>query len=317
MITLFLNFYSFLAFILRKMLEVKKVWMDGKMVNFKSANIHILSHALHYGSAVFEGIRFYETEKGPAVFRLKEHTDRLFYSAKVLYMKIPFSKTKINKSIAELIKVNKLKEGYIRPIVYYGYGKMGLKPIGAPVNMAIAAWPWGSYLGEGGVKVKVSKVKRIHPETTDPKAKISGIYVNSILASMEAHKQGYDEALLLDHKGCVSEGPGENFFYIKNGKIYTTELGTILPGITRNSVMTFASDLKLEVKEKRISLKDIQTADEAFFTGTAAEVTPIIKINSKKVGKGKIGPITKQIKNYYSDIIHGKVKKYEKWLYLV
>ena len=213
--------------------EVDKIWMDGKLVPWKDAKVHVLTHTLHYGLGVFEGIRFYETPKGPAVFRLKEHVDRLFDGAEKSFMKVPFSKEEISKAILETIKVNGTKAGYIRPIFFYGYGKMGLDPHGAPVNCSIAIWPWGSYLGDEAVKVKTSSFMRIHPKTTHAECKICGHYVNSIFASCEAKAEGYQEALLLDYEGNIAEGPGENFFIVKDGKILTPKLGNILQGITR------------------------------------------------------------------------------------
>jgi len=262
---------------------------------------------------VFEGIRFYETDKGPAVFRLKDHTDRLFKSAEAFEMDIPFTKEEVNKAILETIKVNKLKEGYIRPLIIFGYGKMGVNPEGAPVNCSIAVWPWGKYLGSD-VKVKIPKIIRIHPQTTDPNAKICGNYANSILASLEIKKQGYDEALLLDYRGLCAEGPGENVFCTKNEKIYTPKLGTILPGITRKSIIQIAKDEGYEVIEKDITVDEIKNAQEAFFSGTAAEVTSIRQIDDTVIGDGKIGPITTKLRDIFMDIVHGKNEKYKDWL---
>jgi len=305
----------------------KYIWMDGKLVLWKNAKVHVLTHSLHYGSGVFEGIRCYNTIKGSAVFRLKEHVDRLFRSAKVVNMKVPFSKKQISNAILKLLKKNKIKACYIRPIIFYGYGMMGLDIRKAPVNVAIIVWPWGKYLGES-VKVKVSSFIRIHPYSTDASAKITGHYINSILAGLEARKQGYHEALLLDYKGDVAEGPGENFFFIKNnlfkkkvdqkGKIkatiYTPKLGNILPGITRDAVKKIAKELKLKVVEKDLHVNEIKKADEAFFTGTAAEITPISKIDKTKL---KIGPITKQIQEKFYKIVNAQDKKYIKWLSFV
>ena len=263
---------------------------------------------------MFEGIRCYATDKGPAVFRLKEHIDRLFYSAKILEMKFPYSKEEFIKAIKETIKVNKLKEGYIRPLIIFGYGKMGVNPVGCPVNCSIAVWPWGKYLSADAVKVKIPKIIRIHPGTTDPNAKICGNYANSILASLEINKGGYDEALLLDYRGIISEGPGENVFCAKEGKIYTPKLGTILPGITRKSIIQIAKDEGYEVIEKDITVDEIKSADEAFFTGTAAEVTAIGSVDDQNIGNGEAGPITSKLKDMFMDIVKGKNEKYISWL---
>jgi len=296
------------------MQETELIWMDGKLVKWKEAKIHVLTHTFHYGGGVFEGIRFYETDKGPAVFRLKDHTDRLFRSAKAFEMKIPFTKEEINKATLETIKKNKVNAGYIRPIVYFGYGKMGLNPKGAPVNVSIAVWPWGAYLGEEAVKVKIPKIIRIHPKTTDPDAKICGNYANSILASLEIKREGYDEALLLDYKGNIAEGPGENIFIVKDGKISTPPLGNILPGITRKSIIQVAKDEGIEVEEKVITVDEVKAADELFFTGTAAEVTSIKQVDETTIGNGKVGPITEKLKAIFLDIVHGKNEKYKSWL---
>jgi len=291
-----------------------KIWMDGKFVAWEKAQIHVLTHTLHYGGGVFEGIRFYETSKGPAIFRLKEHIDRLFYSASKLDMKVPYTKKDLSEAIIQLVKLNKIKGGYIRPLIYFGYGKMGLDPRNCVVNVAIALWPWGAYLGDKPVKVKISRFMRIHPATTYADAKICGHYVNSIIASLEVHKKGYDEALLMDYKGYLAEGPGENVFIVKKGTLLTPKLGRVLAGITRKSIMQIAKDLKIPVKEKNISKKELLQADEAFYTGTAAEVSPISKINNKKIGKPTVGPITKELKEIFTQAIHGKIPKYTKWL---
>ena len=296
------------------MKSTKYIWMDGKFKKWKDAKIHVLAHTLHYGAGSFEGIRFYNTPDGPAIFRLKEHTKRFFYSAKAIDMKIPYSQKEINETIIKLVKKNKVKGGYIRPLAFYGYGKMGLNPAGAPVNVSIACWPWGTYLGEDAVKIKTSQYIRIHPQSTVADAKICGHYVNSILASIEVHKQGYHEALFLDYKGNVAEGPGENIFMVKKGVIYTPPLGTILAGITRDSAMTIAKDLGFKVVEKILKLKDLYAADECFFTGTAAEVTPIISIDKKKIGNGKIGLITTELQKTFLGVVKGRNEKYRKWL---
>lgn len=298
------------------MVETKFIWLNGKFVRWKEAKVHLLSNALHYGSGVFEGIRFYETTKGPAVFRLKEHLERLFYSAEVIKIKIPFSKKDLLKAILDLIKINQLKEGYIRPIVFYGYGKMSLNPLGAEINVGIAAWPWSKYLKETA-KVKISKFIRLHPRSVISDAKVSGYYVNSILATLDAQLSGYDEAILLDYRGYIAEGAGENIFIVKDKVLLTPKLGSILPGITRKTVIEIAKDLKIKTKEKDISVKELLNADEAFFTGTAAEITPVVQINNKLINKGKEGEITKRIREFFNEIKLGKVKKYLKWLTFV
>ncbi len=296
--------------------ETEFIWMHGKFVKWTDAKIHILTHSLHYGLGVFEGIRFYETEKCPAIFRLKEHIDRLFYGCESAGIKIPFSKDEIIKATIELIKINKILSGYIRPIVYYGYGKMGLNPSGAPVSIAIACWPWQKYLSEAPIKVKTSKFIRLHPYSTKTDLKITGHYANSIFASLDIHSQGYDEALLLDFKGNIAEGPGENIFIVKNNILYTPKLGNILKGITRDSIMKIAKDNKIKVIEKNLKLKDAYSADEALFCGTAAEITPIASIDDKPI-KNSFGPITQKLKSIFMDIVKGKNNKYEDWLSFV
>jgi len=298
--------------------ELKKIWLDGKLVDWRNANTHILTHSLHYGGGVFEGIRAYETKSGPAVFRLKDHIRRLFYSASCLEIEIPFSEEEIENAVLETIKVNDLKGCYIRPIVFLGYGKMGLYPKGAPVNVAIAAWPWDAYLGgKETVDAKISKFIRIHPNSTVADAKICGHYVNSIFASLEAKKAGFDEAIFLDFEGNIAEGPGENIFIVKDGNIFTPSMGSILPGITRNSVLKIASDLGLPVEEKKITPEEVKAADEVFFTGTAVEICPIGRIDDKIINGGKTGEITGTIKNVFMKIIHGEEERYSNWLTLV
>jgi branched-chain amino acid aminotransferase len=294
--------------------ETKYIWMDGELVPWGDAKVHVLTHTLHYGAGVFEGIRFYETDRGPAVFRLQEHIDRLYYSADVLGMKIPFSKEEFMTAVKHTIKENKIDAGYIRPICFFGYGKVGLDPGGASVNCAIAVWPWGKYLGEGSARVKTSRYIRIHPESTRADAKICGHYVNSIFACVEAKSAGYDEALLLDYKGNIAEGPGENLFIVKNGKILTPPLGTILKGITRASVIQIVQDQGIELKEEALALEDVYNADEAFFTGTAAEVTAIESVDDKKFAEGSPGPITTRIRDIFMGVVHGKNAKYTDWL---
>jgi branched-chain amino acid aminotransferase len=286
-----------------------KVWLDGKIIEENEAKVPLLTHSLHYGSAVFEGIRFYNTDRGPAVFRLEDHIDRLFFSASVMNLKITFTRDQLIKAVLEVIKVNNFTDGYIRPIGYFG-NKMGLDPKGAPAHVAIAAWPWGKYLGDE-VKVKISKVMRIHPKSLNACAKVSGHYANSILATQEVRKAGYDEALLLDYKGNIAEGPGENIFFIKGKKIYTPQKGNILLGITRNSIITIAKDFGLQIIEKDIKPKEISSFDGAFFTGTAAEVSIISSIDKRKFKKSEIAEM---IRSKYQEIIHGKNGKYKKWL---
>ncbi len=290
------------------------IWMDGKLVPWEDAKIHVISHTLHYGAGVFEGIRCYETDKGPAIFRLKEHIDRLYYSASKIKMQVPFSKEEFTKAIIETTKANKMKSGYIRPLIFYGYGKMGVNPEGAPVNCTIAVWPWGKYLGEGSIKVKTSKYTRIHPKSTHTDAKICGHYANSILASIEVKDAGYDEALLLNAEGFVEEGPGENFYIVKDKKIITPPLGNILPGITRNAIIQIVKDEGIELKERNLRLEEVYAADEAFFSGTAAEVTSIASIDDKKIGAEAPGPITAKLRELFMDIVHGKNEKYKNWL---
>lgn len=299
------------------MQEVEKIWFNGKFINWKEAKIHLLTHTLHYGGGIFEGIRAYKTDKGPAVFRLDDHLKRFFYSAESLEMKICFSPNEIKNSILRLIKINKIEECYIRPIAFYGYGKMGLNPKGLPVEVAVAIWPWKSYLGEKPVKVKTSTFIRIHPKSSVADAKICGHYVNSILASLEAHRLGFEEALFLDFEGFVAEGPGENIFMVKQGKLFTPTPGSILPGITRDTVIKIAKDLGVETQEKKISLAELKRAEEAFFVGTAAEVCPIAQIDETEINKGRIGPITQKIKNIYKRTVSGKEERYLNWLCFV
>src|SRR3989338_3885095 len=257
----------------------KKIWLNGKLVSWKNANVHVLTHALHYGSAVFEGIRFYSTPKGPAIFRLDDHINRLFSSASVLDMKVPFTKKQIRKAVIDTVRVNKLTEGYIRPLIFYGAKALGLDPRNIPVEVTIIAIPFPRLFAKKTIKVKTSSFIRLHPHSTIASAKISGHYVNSILASLEAKKAGYDEALMLDFKGNIAEGSGENFFLVKDKVLKTASLEDILPGITRASLIKVAIKLGYEVDEAELDEHDIATCDEAFFSGTAAEITPISKID--------------------------------------
>lgn len=295
----------------------KKIWFNGKLVNWHRAQIHVLTHALHYGSGIFEGLRFYETTQGPAIFRLPEHVRRLFYSMQVLGLKIPFTQRDILAAIKETVRINKVKSGYIRPIVFFDYGKMGLNPTGSKVQAVIACWPWGSYLGGEPIKVKVSKFIRLDPRSVISDAKVGGYYVNSILASLDIKKAKYDEALLLDARGYVAEGPGENIFFVKKGILYTPKTGSILPGITRDTIIKIAQDQKIKVREGDYKVKDFYAAEEVFFTGTAAEVQPIRLLDKQKIGNGKIGPVTEKLQEIYLKIVKGEVKKYQNWLTFV
>ena len=298
--------------------ESKKIWMDGRFVNWADANVHILTHTIHYGLGVFEGIRCYKTQKGSAIFRLKDHVERLFHSCHILQIKIPFAPEKISNAIIESVKINGLKECYIRPIVYLGYGAMGIFPKDNPIRVAIAVWPWGAYLGEDGLKngirVKISSFSRHHVNATMTKSKTCGDYVNSILAKREAVSCGYDEALLLDTDGYVSEGSGQNIFIVRKGILKTSPLSSILEGITRNSVIEMAEADNVKVKETRFTRDELYVADEAFFTGTAAEVTPIREVDGRIIGSGKPGPITKKLQTLFFKIVKGNVNKYKHWL---
>lgn len=298
--------------------KTKKIWMNGKLVAWDDAKVHVLTHTLHYGLGVFEGIRCYNTPKGPAVFRLNEHVHRLFQSAHIFLMDIPFTEAQIKKAIIDTVKANKLKECYIRPIAYIGYGAMGLYPKENPVDVSIAAWPWGAYLGEDGlekgIKVKTSSFIRNHVNSNMSRGKVCGYYVNSQIAKKEAISCGYDEALLLDTEGYISEGSGENVFIVRNGVLKTTPLTSILEGITRDSIIEIASSSGIETVEERFTRDEVYISDEAFFTGTAAEVTPIRELDGRKIGEGKAGKITKKLQAAFFDIVHGKNRKYSSWL---
>jgi branched-chain amino acid aminotransferase len=290
------------------------IWYNGELVPWSEAKVHVLCHTLHYGGGAFEGIRFYETEQGPAIFRLVAHVRRLIFSANTLKMALNYTEEQICEAILETVRVNKLTSGYIRPLIFYGYGKMGLNPTGSPTDFIIACWPWGAYLSHDRIHIKTSRYIRIHPDSTEVNAKLCGHYVNSMLASLEIQGTQYSEALLLDSSGFISEGPGENFFIIKDGVIYTPKLGTILPGITRETIIMLAKQFGYDVIETNITLAEAYRADEAFFTGTAVEVTPINSIDDNIIGQNEVGPITAKIRTAYQDIVHGKNSSYLSYL---
>lgn len=298
--------------------KTKKIWMDGKLVDWDDATVHVLTHTLHYGLGVFEGIRCYETKSGSAIFRLDEHVDRLFDSAQIFLIEIPFSREEIRDAIINTVKANKMRECYIRPLVYIGYGAMGLYPKENPISVSIAVWPWGAYLGEkgleNGIKVKTSSFIRNHVNSNMSRGKVCGYYVNSQLAKREAISCGYDEAILLDTEGYVAEGSGENIFIVRRGILKTTPLTSILEGITRDSIMSIAVDKGVRVVEERFSRDELYIAEEAFFTGTAAEVTPIREVDGRVVGSGGRGKITEKLQSAFFDIVKGKNKKYGSWL---
>ena len=294
------------------------IWQDGKLIPWREATTHVLTHSLHYGMSVFEGVRAYKTDAGTAIFRLEEHTDRLFNSAHIFQMAMPYDKATVNEAHKEVLRANKLESGYLRPIAFYGSEKMGVSPKGAKVHIAIAAWPWGAYLGEEGmergIRVKVSSYTRHHVNISMVRAKASGHYINSILANNEVTNEGYDEAMLLDPEGYVAEGAGENLFIVKKGKLYTPDLTSCLEGITRATVLQIAAELGLSVQEKRITRDEVYCCDEAFFTGTAAEVTPIRELDGRQIGIGRRGPITAQIQAKYFDVVYGRSEAHRGWL---
>src|SRR6266478_1066348 len=294
------------------------IWYDGKLVPWRDATTHVLTHSLHYGLTVFEGVRAYKTGEGAAIFRLTEHTQRLFNSARIYLMQIPYEKEQLMAAQREVVRANRLDSCYLRPIAFYGSEKMGVSPKGAKVHVAIAAWPWGAYLGaealEKGIRVKTSSFARHHINVTMARAKMSGTYPNSVLATLEATQHGYDEGLLLDVEGYVAEGAGENVFLVKDGKIWEPELTSALTGITRSSVIELAEGLGYKVGAKRLTRDDIYIADECFFTGTAAEVTPIRELDGRSIGAGKAGPVTQAIQKAFFDVVSGKDKKHRHWL---
>jgi branched-chain amino acid aminotransferase len=294
------------------------IWQDGQLVPWREATTHVLTHSLHYGLAVFEGVRAYKTVNGTAIFKLKEHTDRLFNSAHIYRMPMPWDKQTLMEAQKEVVRANKLESAYIRPIAFYGSEKMGVSPKGAKTHVAIAAWPWGAYLGEEGmekgIRVKTSSFARHHVNVTMARAKFAATYANSILANMEATEHGYDEALLLDVDGFVAEGAGENLFIVKDGVIYEPEIASALIGITRATIIALAEELGYKVVSKRLTRDDVYIADEAFFTGTAAEVTPIRELDGRTVGEGHRGPITTKIQSLFFDVVNGKVPTRANWL---
>ena len=297
-----------------------KIWMDGQMVEWRDAKIHVLTHTLHYGCGAFEGVRAYKGDDGStAIFRLEEHTTRLFNSAKILRMVIPFTKEEVMQAQIDVIRANKLESGYLRPLTWVGDRKLGVSTKGNDIHLMVAAWPWGAYLGEEGMKrgirVKISSYTRHHVNITMTQAKAVSNYTNSILANREATDDGYDEAVLLDASGFVSEGAGENIFVIKDGAVYTPDLSAgALNGITRNTVLHICKDLGLELIQKRITRDEVYISDEVFFTGTAAEVTPIREIDRIEIGSGSRGPITEKIQSAFFDIVNGRNPKYAHWL---
>ena len=295
-----------------------QIWYDGKLVPWRNATTHVLTHSLHYGLAVFEGVRAYKTPQGTAIFRLREHTQRLLNSAHIYMMKIPYDLDTLMEAQKEVVRANQLESCYIRPIAFYGSEKMGVSPKGNSVHVAIAAWPWGAYLGaeaiEKGIRVKTSSFARHHVNVSMTRAKYSGTYANSILANLEATEHGYDEGLLLDVDGFVAEGSGENLFMVKDGKIYEPELTSALIGITRDTIIQLAKDLGYTVSSKRITRDDLYIADEAFFTGTAAEVTPIRELDGRTIGTGQRGPLTEKLQNAFFKLVSGQSDAHREWL---
>jgi len=294
------------------------IWYDGKLVPWREATTHVLTHSLHYGLSVFEGVRAYKTAQGTAIFRLQDHTRRLFNSAHIYQIPIPYDAATLNEAQREVVRANKLESCYLRPLAFYGSEKMGVSPKGAQVHVAIAAWPWGAYLGEEalaqGIRVKISSYARQHVNVTMPRAKVATTYANSIIANAEAQQDGYDEALLLDTEGFVAEGAGENVFIVRDGIIYEPEIASALTGITRSTIHALAADLGLQVVTRRLTRDDIYIADEAFFTGTAAEVTPIREVDNRRIGEGRRGPVTEKLQTAFFDLVAGRNPKYTHWL---
>tara|TARA_Y100000996_G_scaffold414093_1_gene404035 strand:+ start:359 stop:1276 length:918 start_codon:yes stop_codon:yes gene_type:complete len=298
-----------------------QIWLDGTFCDWEDAKIHILTHTLHYGTGVFEGVRAYETEQGPAIFRLQDHTSRLFKSAELIGMNIPYSQSELMKAQCESVRINKLKNAYIRPLCFYGNEGMGLRADNLKVHASISSWDWGPYLGEdkikNGIKVKVSPFPKRAAESMLYKAKATGNYLNSMLALQDALSSGYDEALILDTEDTVNEGSGENFFIVKDGTLITPGLRTVLDGITRKTIIQLAEDLGISTEEKKIELDEVYNCDEAFFTGTAAEVTPIIQINNESIGNSKPGKITSALQENYFKLITGSYNKHSDWLTII
>lgn len=296
------------------------IWFDGELVPWREAKVHVLTHTLHYGMGVFEGVRAYKTDQGPAIFRLEDHTRRLFNSAKILNMSIPFSAEALNAAQKQVVADNNLESAYLRPMCFYGSEGMGLRADGLQVHVMVAAWDWGAYLGEEnltkGIRIRTSSYTRHHVNVTMCKAKANGNYMNSMMALQEALRDGYDEALLLDVDGFVAEGSGENFFLIRDGIIFTPDLTSALDGITRNTIFLLAKELGLDIVEKRITRDEVYIADEAFFTGTAAEVTPIRELDNRTIGNGGRGPITEKLQTMYFDAVHGRSEAHSDWLTL-
>ena len=295
-----------------------KIWMDGRFVNWADANVHVLTHSLHYGLAAFEGLRCYKGKTGSAIFKLHEHVDRLFESAHIGMMRIPYDKKQVADAIVETVRVNKLDACYIRPLLYIGYGAMGVYPAENPIKLTIAAWKWGTYLGDealaNGMRARVSSFTRHHVNVSMTRGKISGYYVNSILAKYEAKSDGYDEAILLDPEGYVSEGTGENIFIVRKGRLKTTPLTSILEGITRNAVIDIAREQQIAIVEERFTRDEMYIADEVFVTGTAAELTPVREIDNRRIGTGKPGPVTLALQKRFFSIVHGEDPTHESWL---
>jgi branched-chain amino acid aminotransferase len=299
--------------------QAELIWMNGEFVAWEDAKVHVLTHGLHYGTGVFEGVRCYDTEIGPAVFRHAEHVDRLFKSAELYYMPLPFSREQLREATLELIGRNGLRECYIRPLAFRGYGTMGLFPLDSPVDVTIAAWPWGAYLGEegkrDGIRAAVSSWRRISPDSLIPAAKATGQYLNSILAKIESHKAGYQEAILLDDHGYVCEGSGENVFVVRDGIIATPPLSaSILDGISRRTAITLARDLGFELVERNLTRAELYLADEVYLTGTAAELVPVREIDDHAVGTGEPGEITRAVQQAFEDALHGRTERYREWL---
>ncbi len=295
------------------------IWLDGEMVEWREAKTHVLTHTLHYGMGVFEGVRAYQTDRGTAIFRLEDHTKRLFNSAKILGMKLPFSESELNEAQRRAVRENNLESAYIRPMAFYGSEGMGLRADNLQVHVMVAAWTWGAYLGadnmERGIRIRTSSFSRHHVNVTMCKAKANGAYMNSMLALREATTAGYDEAMLLDTQGFVAEGSGENIFIVRDGVLYTPDLTAALDGITRRTIITLANKFGIPVVEKRITRDEVYIADEAFFTGTAAEVTPIREVDDRPIGSGSRGPITERLQSTYFDLVSGRYdREYDNWL---